>query len=68
MLEQLSEDQIRWLTDAPVGHLATADATGAPHVIPVCYAFDGRFIYSVLDQKPKNVSLTRLRRVRNVLE
>lgn len=46
--------------------MATADAYGAPHVIPVCYVFDGRFVYSVLDQKPKSVSLIRLRRVRNI--
>lgn len=65
-MEHLSEGQARWLRDAPVAHLATADASGAPHVIPVCYGFDGRFIYSVLDQKPKNVSLTRLRRVKNI--
>ena len=51
-----------------VGHLATADATGGPHVIPVCFALlDGR-LYSVLDAKPKRVSSPRsLRRVRNVL-
>ncbi len=65
-MEQLSEDQTRWLTRAPVGHLATAGATGAPHVIPVCYAFDGHVIYSVLDQKPKSVALAGLRRVKNI--
>ena len=66
VLQHLTEAQISWLKNSPVGRLATADATGAPHVIPVCYAFDDRFIYSVLDRKPKNVSLTRLRRVRNI--
>ena len=65
-MEQLTEAQARWLAHAPVGHLATADAKGAPHVIPVCYAFDGRAIYSVLDAKPKRAPLTRLRRVRNI--
>ena len=67
-LEQLSQDWLRWLADAPTAHLATADAAGAPHVIPVCYAFDGRALYSVLDQKPKRAQLTRLRRVRNIQE
>ena len=67
-LEQLSQDWLQWLADAPTSHLATADATGAPHVIPVCYAFDGRALYSVLDQKPKRAQLTRLRRVRNIQE
>jgi PPOX class probable F420-dependent enzyme len=49
-----------------VGHLATADVSGAPHVIPVCFAFNGTTIYSVLDQKPKRAALTRLKRVRNI--
>ena len=52
--------------------MATADAQGAPHVIPVCFALggdsiDGQSVYSVLDQKPKRASLTRLRRVKNIL-
>ena len=25
----------------PVGRLATADADGVPHVVPVCYAYEG---------------------------
>ena len=54
------------MTTAPVGRLATADTAGAPHVIPMCYAFDGQVIYSVLDQKPKRASLARLKRVRNI--
>ena len=66
-MEQLTEAQASWLARSPVGHLATADAHGAPHVIPVCYAFDGRAIYSVLDGKPKKAPLTRLRRVKNIL-
>ena len=57
---------------ARIGHLATADGAGAPHVIPVCFALGGDsiygdVIYSVLDQKPKRTSLNRLRRVRNIL-
>ena len=63
---ELSDAQAHWLASALVGRLATADVTGAPHVIPVCYAFDGRVIYSVLDRKPKRAPLTRLRRVRNI--
>lgn len=65
-MAQLSPHQSRLLATARIGHLATADATGIPHVIPVCYAFNGQVIYSVLDQKPKRTSVTRLRRVRNI--
>ena len=63
----LTEQQAKRLADTPVGHLATADANGRPHVIPVCFAYDGEHIYSVLDGKPKRGSLTGLRRVRNIL-
>lgn len=51
-----------------VGRLATADASGAPHAIPICYAFDGTSIYSALDLKPKRVEGRRLKRVRNISE
>lgn len=51
-----------------VGHLATADASGRPHVIPVCYAFDGTTFYIALDEKPKRVPPRELRRARNILE
>ena len=49
-----------------VAHLATADARGVPHVVPICYAFDGRNLYSPLDRKPKRVAPRRLKRVRNI--
>ncbi len=52
------------LEDGRVGRLATADAEGAPHVIPVCYTvLDGR-IYSIVDEKPKRT--TRLARLRHI--
>ena len=52
---------------ARVAHLATADASGAPHLVPVCFAYDGDHFYSVLDRKPKRTSLTSLKRVRNLV-
>jgi PPOX class probable F420-dependent enzyme len=64
---ELTPAQDRFLRSARTGHLATADAKGQPHVIPLCYVFDGESIYSVLDAKPKTVSLRQLRRVRNIL-
>ncbi len=51
-----------------VARLATADSRGAPHVIPVCYAFDGAHVYSALDLKPKRVSGRLLKRVRNIMQ
>ena len=62
----LTQAQTALLSAAPVGHLATADAAGRPHVIPVCFASDGRRIYSALDAKPKRGQPADLRRVRNI--
>jgi len=51
-----------------VAHLATSGAEGHPHVVPVCYAFDGERFYTPLDEKPKRVGEQQLRRVRNIEE
>jgi PPOX class probable F420-dependent enzyme len=53
-------------TDSRVARLATLDDQGYPHLVPVCYATDGRAYYSALDAKPKRVAPERLRRVRNI--
>jgi PPOX class probable F420-dependent enzyme len=51
---------------ARVARLATADAAGRPHLVPVVFAVCGDVIYSVVDAKPKRT--TGLRRLRNVAE
>lgn len=50
-----------------VGRLATATVRGKPHLVPICYAFDGRSFFTALDRKPKRVGPRKLRRVRNIL-
>lgn len=52
--------------DARVARLATVDERGAPHLVPVCYATDGRAYYTPIDGKPKRSSAGGLRRVRNI--
>lgn len=49
-----------------MAHLATADAQGRPHVVPICFVCDGRDLFTPLDEKPKRVPVERLRRVRNL--
>ncbi|MGE5264962.1 MAG: TIGR03668 family PPOX class F420-dependent oxidoreductase [Acidobacteriota bacterium] len=49
-----------------VAHLATVSADGKPHLVPVVYAYDGKHIYIVLDEKPKHIPPMRLKRVRNI--
>jgi PPOX class probable F420-dependent enzyme len=63
----LSDAQRLFLERGRVGHLATADAKGAPHVIPVCYAVAGNTLYITVDEKPKRRDIP-LKRVRNILE
>ncbi|HXF05329.1 MAG TPA: TIGR03668 family PPOX class F420-dependent oxidoreductase [Blastocatellia bacterium] len=51
---------------ARVARLATASPDGRPHVVPICFAYDGTFFYSVVDRKPKRVPPDELVRVRNI--
>lgn len=68
-LAALSDPRVRdFVFAARVAHLATADAAGAPHNIPVCYWFDGRIIYFAIDEKPKRNTGMRLKRMRNIVE
>ena len=67
MTSGLDDRARRFIASHRVGRLATADAQGAPHVVPICYAFDGHRIFSAIDRKPKTVEARGLRRVRNIL-
>ncbi|MBS0640582.1 MAG: TIGR03668 family PPOX class F420-dependent oxidoreductase [Proteobacteria bacterium] len=61
----LSEAQARFLAAARVGHLATADAAGAPHLVPVCFCLLQDSIYITIDEKPKRTDRP-LKRLRNI--
>ncbi len=64
----LAGEAAAFVAARPVGHLATADATGRPHVVPVCFAWDGDDVWIALDAKPKRSGdPLRLKRVRNIL-
>jgi PPOX class probable F420-dependent enzyme len=63
----LTEAQRRFLDRNRVGRLATADRSGAPHVVPVCYAIGDGAVYIAIDEKPKNRAVP-LKRERNILE
>jgi len=51
-----------------VARMATADKSGRPLVVPICYAYDGRCFYTPIDKKPKRVSARGLKRVINLSE
>ena len=63
----LTEPQRHFLATSRVAHLATADAGGAPHIVPVCYAVDAGALYITIDQKPKRASERPLKRIANIL-
>ena len=52
------------LEEARVGRLATADAKGRPHVVPITFAVDANALYFAVDAKPKRS--TDLKRLRNI--
>ena len=52
------------VSSARVGRLATVDADGWPHAVPVCFVLLGEAAYSSVDHKPKRHR--RLRRLSNI--
>jgi PPOX class probable F420-dependent enzyme len=54
----------RFIERQRVARLATVDAEGAPHLVPICFALVGDVLYSVIDEKPQQT--TRLQRLLNI--
>jgi PPOX class probable F420-dependent enzyme len=61
-----NDTQRRYLEQARVGRLATADGGGRPHAVPVCYSLVAGATVTPIDEKPKVVEGEALRRVRNI--
>ena len=64
----LTKKHLAFIRSARIAHLATADKSGRAHVVPICFAFDGRLFYSSIDEKPKRTAPQKLKRVRNIQE
>jgi PPOX class probable F420-dependent enzyme len=64
----LTEEQRCFLAAQRVARLATADAAGRPHVVPICYALAGNTVYFTIDEKPKKAPGARLKRLSNLRE
>jgi len=62
----LSAEVADFIASGRVGRLATADGSGQPLVVPICYAWDGEALVSAIDAKPKRAG--ELARVRNIRE
>ena len=67
----IDETAARFIATQRVARLATADPSGAPHVVPICFVLDGvgtgARLYTALDSKPKRVQGRGLKRVRNIV-
>ena len=64
----LSGAERRFVESMRVARLATADANGVPHVVPVCYALLGGSFYVTIDEKPKRPDVRAMKRLRNIAE
>ena len=64
----MDESESRFISSQRVAHLASADGTGAPHVVTICFVLEAGVIYTAIDAKPKRVDAMKLRRVRNIIE
>lgn len=61
----MTQDEARGLfAGARVARLATVDADGRPHLVPITFAAAGDMVWSAVDEKPKRTR--RLRRLENV--
>lgn len=62
------ERERRYVETARIGRLATADAAGRPHVVPVCFALADGHVVTPIDEKPQRVSPADLRRSRDIVD
>ena len=66
MAAALRPDDVAFLDEQRVAHLATSDAEGRPYVVPVCFARVGTRLYVPIDAKPKRSDPRDLQRLRNL--
>jgi PPOX class probable F420-dependent enzyme len=62
----ISNDARAKVEAARVARLATLDANREPHMVPICFSYDGSVFYTAIDRKPKRVAPTQLTRVKNI--
>jgi PPOX class probable F420-dependent enzyme len=67
VLDSATTAERNFIETARIGHLATAEIQGRPHVVPICFAIAAGRIYMPLDEKPKRVDDANLRRVQDIV-
>lgn len=64
----LSARERHFVEGQRIGHLATADRSAVPHVVPVCFGLAEDRLYITIDQKPKRERDRPLKRLRNIAD
>lgn len=64
----LSARERRFVGTRRIGHLATADGSARPHVVPVCFGLLDDRLYITIDRKPKQDRGRPLKRLRNIAD
>lgn len=59
--------ELKFIQTQKIARMATVDKSGKPLVLPICYAYDGNYIYTPIDKKPKRVSPMQLKRIKNII-
>jgi PPOX class probable F420-dependent enzyme len=64
--DRISRPVRKALKEARIARLATLDAGMRPHIVPVCFVYNGKVFYTAVDRKPKRVRPERLARLENI--
>jgi PPOX class probable F420-dependent enzyme len=64
----VEEKIIKLIRNIPVGYLATAASNLQPYATPVVFVVKNDYVYVPLDQKPKSVTISNLKRIKNIQE
>lgn len=59
--------EVTFIQTQKIARMATVDKSGKPLVLPICYAYDGNYIYTPIDKKPKRVAPMELNRIKNIV-
>ena len=58
--------EVTFIQTQKIARMATVDKSGKPLALPICYAYDGNYIYTPIDKKPKRVAPMELNRIKNI--
>ena len=64
----LSARERHFVEGRRIGHLATADGSAVPHVVPVCFGLLEDRLYITIDRKPKRDRDRPLKRLSNIAD